>query len=135
MRWVPRSIAPSSVATEVSTKSPSCRYFGFLACFLKKSLHLSAGGSRAADDLDRLGRGAECGADRGAGEQQVAGVEGWNRAQGLQRLERAVDHVAPHDRVLADLAVDPQQQAQVGETRELALLEQDQLGPTGVNVG
>src|SRR6478672_2152200 len=45
VRWVPRSIAPSSVATVASTTSPCWRYLGFLAARLKKAFHLTAGGS------------------------------------------------------------------------------------------
>src|SRR5581483_11626842 len=45
LRCVPRSIAPSSVDTPASTTSPSCRYFGLLACRLKNAFHFTAGGS------------------------------------------------------------------------------------------
>ena len=45
VRWVPRSIAPSSVATVASTTSPCWRYLGFLAARLKKAFHLTAGGN------------------------------------------------------------------------------------------
>src|SRR5690349_11781181 len=45
LRCVPRSIAPSSVATLASTTSPSCRYLGLPAWRLKKAFHFRAGGS------------------------------------------------------------------------------------------
>src|SRR5208282_2233664 len=48
VRWVPRSIAPSSVATVASIMSPSCRYFGFLAWRAKKAFHFTAGGRNEA---------------------------------------------------------------------------------------
>ena len=54
------------------------------------------------------------------------GVEPLEPAQRLQRLERGVDHVAVDHRVLAQLAVDPQPQAQVAEPLELVVVEQDQ---------
>jgi hypothetical protein len=45
---VPRSMAPSSVATESSTMSPCCGYFGLFAWLLKDAFQLTAGGSSEA---------------------------------------------------------------------------------------
>src|SRR3954468_5459368 len=46
VRWVPRSRAPSSVATASSTTSPCWRYLSLRACCLKNAFHLTAGGNR-----------------------------------------------------------------------------------------
>jgi hypothetical protein len=48
VRWVPRSIAPSSVATESSMMSPFCKYFGLFAWRLKNAFYSTVGGSGEA---------------------------------------------------------------------------------------
>ncbi len=52
---------------------------GFSACLEKNAFHLTAGGSRFADDLDGLRWGGERGAGWGAGEHEVAGGQVWKR--------------------------------------------------------
>ena len=47
--------------------------------------------------------GGEGGADRGAGEDEVAGVEPLEAAQRLEGLDRRVEHVASDGHVLAEL--------------------------------
>src|SRR6202007_1370249 len=46
VRCVPRSMAPSSVATDASTMSPSCRYLRLPAWRVKNIFHLRVGGNR-----------------------------------------------------------------------------------------
>ena len=47
VRWVPRSIAASSVPTVASTKSPCFRYLSFFDWLLKNAFHFNAGGRSA----------------------------------------------------------------------------------------
>src|SRR6478752_9508862 len=59
LRWVPRSILPSSVAMLASTTSPSCRYLVFLSWPAKNIFHLRSSGSRPTSFCTGFG-----GADR-----------------------------------------------------------------------
>ena len=71
----------------------------------------------------------ECGADRGAGEHDVAGVELLELRQRLQGLDGRVKHVALNNHVLAQLPVYPQLHPQVTEALELVGVEQNQRRP------
>ena len=126
VRWVPRSIAPSSVATVASTTSPWLQVLIVVGLPLEERLPLDCRRQQGADDLDGLRRGAQRRTDRGTGQHEVAGVETLESRQGLQRLQRLVDHVAFDEHVLANLAVDAQPQPQVAESLELVGVEQHQ---------
>ena len=116
-------MAPSSVATVASTTSPSCRYVGVL---------LELRGQESPEVDVALGCDAvqgQRGAHRGAGQQDVSGIDLLELRQRLQRLHRRVEDVALDDHVLAHFAVDAQLQPQIAETLEFLGVDQHQRRP------
>ena len=126
VRCRPRSIAPSSVPMATSTTSPCLRYLGFWACRWKKSFHFSAGGRNAAMISTGFGGALRAVPTGVPVRSRSPGSSRWNRLSACSASQRGVDHVAVDHRVLAQLAVDPQAQAQVAEPLELVVVEQDQ---------
>ena len=126
VRCRPRSIAPSSVPMATSTTSPCLRYLGFWACRWKKSFHFSAGGRNAAMISTGFGGALRAVPSGVPVRSRSPGSSRWNRLSACSASQRGVDHVAVDHRVLAQLAVDPQAQAQVAEPLELVVVEQDQ---------
>ena len=77
-------------------------------------------------NLRGLGRRADRGADRGARQHQIAGVEALESRQGLQGLHRPVQHVAVDQHILPKLAVDPQLQPQITKAFQLVGIDKHQ---------
>ena len=128
VRWVPRSIAPSSVATLASTTSPSFRYLGLRAWPRKKSFHLVAAGSSEATISTGFG-GALSAVPTGVPvSSRSPGSSRWKRVSACSAWTGQVDHVGG-GHVLPELAVDPQPQPQVGEPLELVGVQQHQRRP------
>ena len=121
LRWTPRSMAPSSVATVASTTSPSCRYGVLLELRGQESARSITLGGDAVQ--------GEGGAHRSSGQQDVSGIDLLELRQRLQRLHRRVEDVALDDHVLAHLAVDRQPQPQLTETLEFLGVDQHQRRP------
>ena len=118
-------MAPSSVATESSTMSPCCRYFGLFAWRLKNAFHLTAGGSSEAM-ITGFGGAPSAVPDRRAGHHEIASAQTLEPRKCLQCLQRLVDHIAVDEHVLPQFAADPQTQAQIAESLELVGVEQHQ---------
>ena len=85
LRCAPRSMAPSSVADRGLDDVAVLQVLRVVGLALEEGLPLHRGRQQASDDLDRLGRGAQRGAGRGAGQHQVAGGEVLEPGQRLQR--------------------------------------------------
>ena len=73
-----------------------------------------------------LGGARQRGADRCSGQDEITRVQSLEPSQGLQRLQRRIDHVAVDGRVLTDLAVDSQLKTQVAEALEFVGIQQHQ---------
>ena len=131
LRCVPRSILPSSVATVVSTTSPSCRYLAFLACAEKNIFHLTCSGSRPTIFCTGFG-GADSAVPTGrAGHHEVTRSQLLEPGERGERLGGPIDHVAVDRGVLAQFAVHAQLQAQLAEAIELVGIQQYQRRPDG----
>src|SRR5258705_10771335 len=76
----------------------------------EEGLPLQLVGKQRPDHLDWLGRCADCRADRGTGQYQIAGIETLKSRQRLHCLRGWVDDVAVDVHVLAHITVHPQPQ-------------------------